>query len=374
MTGLPRVALALLALCAAQAVVAQEMTPEYRRNYESQDSSLDRVAKADKYTPLEKVSGRPAHPLPRAKRGDIDPQALATAIAQADASHSMAVLIYARGRMQFEKFAPGFSATSLFDSYSSHKGLLAVATLAAIDHGHLKLGDPVANYIPAWRGDARRAITVGDLLWMQSGLFIPKWEMKPFNPVLEMFVGTDLAPKIDAAPLAKPPGRTFEFNHLNSQALQEVLVAATGQRYAEFLSSALWKPLGASDAFVALDHPGGSARAVCCFINTAPNWLRLGVMLAEGGMFGGRRVLSRASVRLLSAPSPLNPSFGMNVQIAAPGSGYLAADLFYFEGHGGQRLYVVPSLDLVIYRTGRVDYGWDDVRFANTLIAGLRPR
>jgi CubicO group peptidase (beta-lactamase class C family) len=362
----------LIALGIPCAAGAQQMTAEYKRNYDTQDSSLDRVATADKYTPMEIVHGSNGPPLPRARGSAIDPAALETAMAQADASHSMAVLIYARGKVQAERYAPGFGAASRFDSYSSHKGLLAVAVLAAVDHGLLKLTDRAGTYIPAWAHDARGAITIGDLLWMQSGLFIPAWKVEPGNPVLEMFVGTDLSPRIDAAPLAKPPGTVFEFNHLNAQALQAVLVAASGMRYTDFLSKYLWKPLGASDAAVALDHPGGVARTVCCFINTAPNWLRVGKMLAEGGMFDGKRVLSAHSARLLGTPAPLNPAFGMNVQLAKPGSGYLAKDLFYFEGHGGQRLYVVPSLDLVIYRTGRVDYAWDDVRFANTIIAGLR--
>lgn len=55
-----------------------------------------------------------------------------------------------------------------------------------------------------------------------------------------------------------------------------------------------------------------------------------------------------------------------------PNTGFHADDLFYFEGHGGQRLYIVPSRGLVAYRTGRVDYKWDDVRFANTLLDGLK--
>jgi CubicO group peptidase (beta-lactamase class C family) len=362
---------AVLAAMFPQALPAQEMSPAYRRNFERQDSSLDRVASADKYEPLETVEGGHGNPIPKATNAILAPEAIAAAMKQADASYSMAVLIYARGKMQYSKFAPGFSEASRFDSYSSHKGLLAVAVLAAVDQGMVKLTDPAAKYIPEWAADGRAKITVADLLWMQSGLFIPAWKMEPFNPVLDMFVGLDIDPAVRTVPLAKPPAQEFEFNHLNAQALHDVIVAASGMRYADFLSRYLWKPLGAADASVALDHPGGTARTVCCFINTAPNWVRIGKMLAEGGMYDGKRILSAESVRLLSAPAPRNPAFGMNVQIATPQSGYLAKDLYYFEGHGGQRLYVVPSLDLVIYRTGRVNYQWDDVTFANTIIAGL---
>jgi CubicO group peptidase (beta-lactamase class C family) len=384
-----RIAAAALAVIVLGAAVYGGATWRYWRNYLRQDDSLDRVASADKYSPTEKVEGAPGAPIPMATGGgDIDPAALADARAQARASGTMALLIYAHGKLQAADYAPGFSADSFFDSYSSHKGLLAVAVLAAIDHGFLRLSDPASTYIPAWGQDERRAITVGDLLWMQSGLIYPKWKKAPFNPVLEFFVGTNLPSAVAKAKALEPPGREFDFNHIDSQALHDVLVGATHQRYADFLSRYVWKPLGAGPAYVALDHPGGAARTVCCFINTAPNWLRLGVMLAERGQIDGHRVLSPEAVKLLSRPAPLNPGFGMNVWLARQGpkgrlasqvrhlytlqkGRFLADDLYYIEGHGGQRLYVVPSRDLVIYRTGRVNYAWDDVTFANAIIAGL---
>lgn len=375
---------AALLLAPAALSNAQEMSPEYRRNFETQDGSLDRVARWDKYVPTEQVTGAAQETaIARAEAGDlaIAADALAAARQQAEASHTMALLIYADGKLQVEDYAQGFSSQSYFDSYSSHKGLLAVATLAAIDRGYLALDDRAADYIPAWRNDDRRTITIGDLLWMQSGLAIGEFEVAPYNPVLDMFIGLDIKPFVDSAPLARAPGQVFEFNHMNSQALHDVLVAASGQRYAALLSSLLWQPLGNSDAMVALDHEGGSARSVCCFINRPQNWLRLGIMLANGGTYNGKRILSRRSVALLSLPAPHSTSFGMNMQIADPdagegevNAGYLADDLYYFEGHGGQRLYIVPSLGLVAYRTGRVDYDWDDVRFANTLISGLKPQ
>jgi CubicO group peptidase (beta-lactamase class C family) len=373
-------AAALLVLSAAPAG-AQDMPAAYKRNFDTQDGSLDRVARWDKYVPTETVEGRGGRALPVAAPAErrIRSEALAQAKVQADASHTMALLVYAGGKVQMEDYAAGFSAESRFDSYSSAKGLLALAVMIGVDRGYLKLDDPASRYIPAWREDGRKDIKVSDLLWMQSGLAIGSFEVKPYNPVLDMFIGLDIKPFVDNAPLAKPPGDVFEFNHMNAQALHDVLVGASGMRYAAFLSRFLWKPLGLHDAMVALDHEGGEARAVCCFVNTPRNWLRIGVMLVNGGRFEGRRILSAKNAALLTTPAPHNPSFGMFMQIAntngRPGdtnTGYHADDLSYFEGHGGQRLYIVPSRRLVAYRTGRVDYKWDDVRFVNTLLDGMK--
>ncbi|WP_285019748.1 serine hydrolase [Novosphingobium sp. fls2-241-R2A-195] len=376
-----RTVAALLLALSAGAAAAQDMPPAYKRNFDTQDGSLDRVARWDKYLPTERVEGATGRPLSTARPDhlSIRPEALAAAKAQADASHTMALLVYAHGRVQMEEYGPGFSAASQFDSYSSAKGLLALAVMIGVDKGYLRLDDPASRYISAWRYDGRKAITVGDLLWMQSGLAIGSFEVKPNNPVLDMFIGLDIKPFVASAPLARPPGEAFEFNHMNAQALHDVLVAASGMRYAAFLSRHLWKPLGLRDAMVALDHEGGEARTVCCFVNTPRNWLRIGVMLANGGRFAGRRILSERNARLLAIPAPRSPAFGMFMQVANPNgkpgdpnTGFHADDLYYFEGHGGQRLYIVPSRGLVAYRTGRVDYKWDDVRFANTLLDGLK--
>ena len=50
---------------------------------------------------------------------------------------------------------------------------------------------------------------------------------------------------------------------------------------------------------------------------------------------------------------------------------YLMNDLIYFDGFGGQRVYVIPSEDLVIVRTGDVSMDWDDALLPNTIFRGI---
>ena len=46
-------------------------------------------------------------------------------------------------------------------------------------------------------------------------------------------------------------------------------------------------------------------------------------------------------------------------------------DLIYFDGFGGQRVYVIPSEDLVIVRTGDVSMDWDDALLPNSIFRGI---
>jgi CubicO group peptidase (beta-lactamase class C family) len=50
---------------------------------------------------------------------------------------------------------------------------------------------------------------------------------------------------------------------------------------------------------------------------------------------------------------------------------FAAPDVRFFDGFGGQRVYIVPSLGLVIVRTGNLAMDWDDARLPNLVIRGI---
>jgi hypothetical protein len=64
-----------------------------------------------------------------------------------------------------------------------------------------------------------------------------------------------------------------------TQLLALVLEKATRERYAEFVSETIWRPIGAGDAWFWLDHPGGTAHADCCLISRQGDWIRIGELL-----------------------------------------------------------------------------------------------
>jgi hypothetical protein len=90
----------------------------------------------------------------------------------------------------------------------------------------------------------------------------------------------------------------------------------------------------------------------------------------------------------VTAPSPLNPNFGMNFWRGSPHAPVrryaksvpmtVAAakpfgrdDVVFIDGAGGQRVYVVPSAGLTIVRIGKPALGWDDSELVNRVLAGI---
>ena len=50
---------------------------------------------------------------------------------------------------------------------------------------------------------------------------------------------------------------------------------------------------------------------------------------------------------------------------------FTATDVIYFDGMGGQRVYIIPSAEMVIVRTGAIAMDWDDSMLPNLLVRGI---
>jgi len=357
----------------------------------SQPASENVLTAWEWYEPVDLIADGPSPPLPEASATAkiLSDDALAAAQTYAEDYDSIAMLVAVNGQLELEHYGAGYDRSTIVDSQSMHKGLLGVAVAIAADQGFIaSMDQPASDYIPAWSSDARRDITVAQLVEMTSGLAQVESSPSVFSPVQRLFFGADLDGPVNDIPLAFTPGTQFDFNHVNSQALHAVLTGATGMRYAEFVGEYLWAPMGGGFAQVRLDHPEGTARIFCCVQTRPMDWMRLGVMLANGGRINGNQILSQDWVDKLMTGVNLNPNFGYHVWLGSPYAGtrlvsepsnrrapvsepFLAEDVMYVEGRGGQRLYVVPSANLVAYRTGRIDFSWDDAKFVNMLLKGL---
>ncbi len=105
-------------------------------------------------------------------------------------------------------------------------------------------------------------------------------------------LGDDIAPIALNQPLEAEPGTQFDYNSINPQNLGLILQRATGKRYAQYLSDALWSRIGATDAYVVLDSEAKRiAHFFCCLNATARSWLQVGLLHLTGGVYNGEQVV-----------------------------------------------------------------------------------
>jgi len=340
---------------------------------------------------MERVAGTAEQPLPRASLAGraLTAESLRAALDYGAETRSDALIVWRGGRIQLEHYYEGADETTLTSTQSMHKSVVALLVGIAIADGHIaSVDDPVSLYLPEWAGGPRSAITLRQALWQSSGIDFPTFAFGSLGPMMGLLIGQDMRPIIFEQQAAEPPGARFEYNSINPLVLGLVIENATGRPYAEYLSEALWKPLGAGDAWMQMDSEGGMARSYCCLDAPARGWLRLGLLHLRNGMANGRRLVPGAWIAAVRSPAPTNPNYGFltwlgteHAELRAYNSRaglrayhsepFAAADVTYFDGFGGQRVYIIPSADMVIVRTGSLATDWDDARLPNLLLAGL---
>jgi CubicO group peptidase (beta-lactamase class C family) len=105
-------------------------------------------------------------------------------------------------------------------------------------------------------------------------------------------------------------------------------------------------------------------------------------MLLRQGKVGETQIVPTEWIQKMLKPSPLEPTFGLHIWIKARTDDYpqvnrgssapfIADDTFYLDGRHHQRVYVIPSHDLVIVRIGEEPPAWDDSVIPNALVEGL---
>ena len=348
------------------------------------------------YDPLKEVAGA-ANPLPleMAMIPGISNSALEAATAYALAMNSSALLIWRDGALEAEMYFGVVGAETPLVSMSLAKPLSVIAVGRAMQEGHISaLDEPVANYFHEWRGTPRAAITIRQLLGMRSGL-------KPQAPapdISDILNRAYLHPRHDEViisdyPLTDEPGSRYEYSNANSELVAPLVERATGVEYEDWVSQEVLSPLGAAGGQVWMNREGGTAHAGCCWLLPAKSWLRLAILLINGGEINGRRLLPEDFVGAMTTATPQNPHAGLGLYVAGNyirrrgaanpdrdvgetlhGEPYLAHDVFLFDGNSNQVIYIVPSARLVVARLGTrppADTEWDNAYLINTLLRGL---
>ena len=208
---------------------------------------------------MQRVAGTPEQPLPTALPGEraLSAESLQAALDYGAETASDALIVWRGGRIQLEHYYKGADETTLTSTQSMNKSVVALLVGVAIAEGHIgSADDPVSLYLPEWAGDARAEITIRQALWQSSGIDFPTFAFGSLGPMMGLLIGQDMRPIILAQQPVEPPTVSFEYNSINPLALGMVIENATGKPYAEYFGEALWKPLGAGDAWIQMDRGG----------------------------------------------------------------------------------------------------------------------
>lgn len=348
------------------------------------------------YDFMEDVPGaRPFAPLPRGGAGAFENGALAQAASYAEANQSTAFMLWHNGKVAAESYGAGVTATTPLMAKSLAKPLTSIIVGRAMALRKIKsLDQPIADFIPELKGTPKGTILVRHLLDMRSGLLEQAWVNDPESPLNRAYLDADHGRYlVDHYPMTHAPGTHYGYSNATSELVAVVIEAATGRRYTEFLNDELLVPLGAMGGQQWVSSPGGMAHSGCCITLPAESWLRLGALLAQDGVWQGRRLLPHGYVDAMATGTPQNPNYGLGLWLGEPYReyrGFGAPDapgpkvyqsapfadngLFLFDGNGSQTVHISRKHKLVVLRMGPnppKDPGWDNAHLPNLLIGAL---
>ena len=265
-------------------------------------------------------------------------------------------------KILYEKYQYARGQESRFFSYSMAKSVTALLIGIAVDRGLIKsLDDPAETYSTTLKGTAYGSTSVRNLLRMASGVDFTE-DYTPNDDLTKLsraaFTDSPRLPELFKAFSRKfPAGSRFNYSSLETLALGYLLADVSGSSITSITKEWLWNPLGAEDEAYWNTSKSGMEGAYCCFAASARDWVKLGLVYAQNGMIGGRRIVSEAYIREATNAERLPSSLRVGLSDSFSGYGYQVWLLpgsgrqFFMKGTHGQALFVDAESGLVMFHT-----------------------
>ncbi len=308
--------------------------------------------------------------------------ALAAAVERAFAPEALtaSLLVIKDGRVIAERYGAGAHVDTMLASWSMGKSIAALVTGRLVQDGRLDLeaAAPIAEWHAA-PADSRARIRPADLMRMSSGLRFsgarePEhlWGRGIADHQLVYGEAIDSYAFSIAQPAQHPPETVGRYRNCDIAALGAIAARAeraAGRDPLTLVERLLFAPLGIKRITLSTDAYGNIIYTGMNY-GTARDWARLGQLCLARGEWQGQHLVPAGHIDFMATPAPAWLSFGEPLsdfhhlygggvwlnratqRVASPWA--LPEDAYNFAGAGGQRVFVVPSMDMVIVRHGHM--------------------
>ena len=250
------------------------------------------------------------------------------------------ILVAKDGAVISECSHPGYSTNVWHLAHSMSKSVTALAIGLLVDDGRLSVDDRVIDHFPEQRyKDPRFAdMTVKHLLTMSTGVRFSEAGVVSENRWTDAFF---------SGQLSFAPGTGFNYNSMNSYILARIVVKLAGRSMSDFLRDRLFGPLGIRSYFWEMG-PEGVEKGGWGLYMSAESWCKVGIMMLNGGLYEGRRILSSDWVgecmsAHISTPTALgNYNYGYQMWVSRD------SDAVLFNGMFGQDVWMSPRNNLLV--------------------------
>jgi len=279
-----------------------------------------------------------------------------------DSLQTRALLVIYKDQIIAEKYADGFNKESRILGWSMTKSITSTIYGVLQSQGKIDVSQPAP--IDQWKEDERSTITINNLLQMNSGL---EWE-ENYETICDvtkmLFQDEDMTLTQVNKPLVGKPNETWYYSSGTTNLLSGILRKQFDdyQDYLDFWYTDLIDKIGMNTMLIEADIAGNYVGSSYGWAS-ARDWAKLGLLYLHQGNWNGEQILSKEWCDYAIAPTnSSNGRYGAQIWLNA--GGYLPdvpKNVFSFNGYQGQRVYMIPSKDLVVVRMGLKSMDFNNV-------------
>ncbi|HMB64916.1 MAG TPA: serine hydrolase [Eudoraea sp.] len=271
-----------------------------------------------------------------------------------------AVVVLYNGKMIAERYADGYDQTTIMLGWSMSKTITASIVGILVKKGMIDLDDPAP--VNEWKSSEKQKITLRQLLQQTSGInFLENYE-RPSNVTRMLFSEGDMAAYAANLKLEHEPGTHFNYNSGNTNLLCRIIRKLLNEEdYYAFPYMELFYKINAPSFLLEYDASGTFVGSSYCYA-TARDYARMGLLYYNNGIWNGEQILPMNWIEESVTPSMADEYKQYGFQLWLNGLNPnnteqrqfpdVPKDMYYIDGYGGQRIFIIPSKKIVVVRLG----------------------
>jgi CubicO group peptidase (beta-lactamase class C family) len=274
------------------------------------------------------------------------------------------IVIVRNGALVSERYFNGDSSTTLHDIRSATKSVTSLLMGIAIDEKIIhSVDDPISLYLPGLPKDGKEKIEIKDLLNMRSGLDADDEDPSTLGNEDRLDESSDWMRSVYAVPVKRTPGERYLYCSVNAFLTGAIIENAARTTLNDFANTHLFRPLNVQNfhwRHVPVNRTTGQGNLEI----TARDGAALGQLMLNDGVVDGRRIISHDWVtKSLASQVPISDSdpyadfYGYMWYTKAEPIGSRKVTVHFASGNGGNKIYIVPSLHMVVAITSSA-YGF----------------
>jgi CubicO group peptidase (beta-lactamase class C family) len=268
------------------------------------------------------------------------------------------MLVYHRDKLVFEEYFNEWSSDKPHRLASGTKSFSGAMLAAAAEDGLLKIDEKLVDTIVEWKDDPRKSqVTIRHLLSLTSGI-VPGSTREP---------SPSYARSVIIAAAKFWPGQRFQYGPIPYQIFGELMrrkLVEKSESVESYMKRRVLNPIGLQVSRWVKDEDG-NVHLPNGMSMTAREWAKFGLFVQHQGNWQGRQIIPAKVVQECFVGSGANPYYGITFWLKENGSA--PDDLVMAKGLGSQRLYIIPSIELVAVQFAETEQ-FDDASFLRRLL------